>query len=324
MHGTSSTTAIPTAPRWALPLIVPSLADWIMMVYCAVMMLALARVPSGPERDTELRYITLVGSLYAAVVFGFRLLADGRLRGGRTAWPLIVAYRLICLPAILLIYFRLRAVLPMLNGANYDEALFRLDASLFGVEPTLALEPHLGRATVEWFSFFYYSYFFFMAAFALPIAALERNERRAQQFAATFLLVACVGQLLYIAVPGFGPYKHLAAVYQRPLEGGFFYNLVITAVAAGGPLRDIFPSLHTAIPTTLTLFAWRHYRRFALPATFWTVNIIAATIVLRWHWAIDVVAGLALAVTSVVLTPRLVDAWQRVRARFGMAPGAYW
>ena len=50
---------------------------------------------------------------------------------------------------------------------------------------------------------------------------------------------------------------------------------------------------------------------------FFAANIIFSTVFLRWHYAIDVVAGLTLATTASLLAPWLArkhDAW---RARHG-------
>jgi membrane-associated phospholipid phosphatase len=71
-------------------------------------------------------------------------------------------------------------------------------------------------------------------------------------------------------------------------------------VVAAGAQLDIFPSLHTAFPAYFTLhaFAFRHTKPFGW---LWPVlalislNIIMATMFLRWHWFIDVVVGLLLA-----------------------------
>jgi membrane-associated phospholipid phosphatase len=59
--------------------------------------------------------------------------------------------------------------------------------------------------------------------------------------------------------------------------------------------------MHTGGSVWLALFALhqaRRDRRFRVPAaltTFLAANIVAATLVLRWHYVVDVIAGLALA-----------------------------
>src|SRR5262249_36531249 len=163
---------------------------------------------------------------------------------------------------------------------------------------------------VEWFSFFYYSYFFLIASFIFVVIVSVEDDEEQSHFATGILLVVCVGHFVYALVPGFGPYEYLAHSYDAPLRGGIFYQLVLQAVDGAGPLRDIFPSLHTALPTFCALYAWRHYARLAPIVTFFAGNIIAATIILRWHYAADVLAGLLLAVAAFLLAPKLVEVYQ--------------
>jgi hypothetical protein len=288
----------------------PAASDWIFITYLLTVIGALAlAAPSGARA----RHLVVT----SAVLIGF-FTAVLLLRG--FGW----VYRLLALPAMLLVYFRLRDILPLVNSADYDEALYRIDVRVLGFEPTLALERHSAHAVVEWFSFFYYSYFYFLAAWVLGVVFLDRDRRRQAWFAAGFLGVLGVGHFLYTLVPGYGPCVHLAARFAGPLRGGFFHSLMIAAVQAGGPLRDIFPSIHTAAPTFITLFAWKHYRRLAPLATLFAVNIMGATLVLRWHWAVDVAAGLVLAGTMFFAAPHIVEAYQRVRTRAGMRADAYW
>src|SRR5262249_18364645 len=128
------------------------------------------------------------------------------------------------------------------------------------------------------------------------------------------------GQLGYAAVPGYGPIHHLKGVFHADVNGGFFWSCVWRTVQAGGAMKDIFPSLHTAVPLWFALFA-RHqaktdprWRWAAWVTAFFSFNIIISTLLLRWHYAIDVMAGLCLAFTVGFLAPRLAaleDAWRR-------------
>jgi membrane-associated phospholipid phosphatase len=74
-------------------------------------------------------------------------------------------------------------------------------------------------------------------------------------------------------------------------------------------MMDIFPSLHTAYPSFFALHAFGNRDRapfkYVWPLLgFMAVNIIIATMYLRWHYGIDVLFGLMLAFTA-----RRVAAW---------------
>jgi hypothetical protein len=179
-------------------------------------------------------------------------------------------------------------------------------------------------ATTEWFACFYFSYFLLLAAFIAPMLALERRASVAGGFARGMVLVYTVGQFVYTIVPGFGPYQHLS--FANALPHGFWWDLVQRSVGTvdESTRTDIFPSLHTAAPLFLTLFAWQNrrlvpFRYLWLPMAFISSQIILATMFLRWHYLCDVLAGIALAIAGARFAarqPREDDA----RARAGLSP----
>lgn len=231
-----------------------------------------------------------------------------------------VIYRVSIAGVLISTYLTLRDFLQLVRPDAVDEVLVRLDLRLFGVEPALWLERFNRPPIVEWFSFFYFSYFFISAAYMVGVLWVSRLGRRTAEFAIGTLIVFTVGQLGYTAVPGYGPIQHLKAQFHGDIAGGFFWSCVWSTVQAGGAMKDIFPSLHTAVPLWFTLYAAhqaRSDRRWLAPACitgFFSLNIIVSTMLLRWHYGVDVVAGLTLAITARILAPRLSaleESWRR-------------
>jgi membrane-associated phospholipid phosphatase len=119
----------------------------------------------------------------------------------------------------------------------------------------------------------------------------------------------------------------MASSFAHPFPAGLWHDLVVSAVKSGGAQMDIFPSLHTAAPTVVALFSFRNRKelpfRYTWPlVAFCTLNIIIATMFLRWHYLIDVVAGLVLATTAVLLS-RPITRWELAR-RERLGYGALW
>lgn len=232
-------------------------------------------------------------------------------------------YRLVLVGIFLQNYLSLRHILPIVRSDSLDMELLRIDLLLFGVEPALWLERFNTRPIVEWFSFFYFSYFF-ICFFSMVLAVwVDRPGRATAQYAIGTSLVYCVGQLVYMAVPAYGPIVALNDAYQGPVDGGFFWDWVIRVVQSGGAMKDVFPSLHTAAPLWFALHTFqraRSDRRLLWPASvtaFFSANIIISTMLLRWHYAIDVVAGVVLAVGVAWVTPRIAAWEERFRADMG-------
>ena len=62
---------------------------------------------------------------------------------------------------------------------------------------------------------------------------------------------------------------------------------------------DVFPSLHTALTLYITAYLWRDGKRMAaLICAPLTAGTIVATIYLRYHYGVDVLAGFLLAVCA--------------------------
>jgi len=208
-----------------------------------------------------------------------------------------LTYRLGLFVPMVLSYFELRVLLPALQPDLMDHRLFSIDLWLLGTTPSVWMQAWNTKPIVEWLSFFYYTHFFVLIMMFDPSLFL-RKGRRLQELMAGGMLVIASGHLLYTLVPGVGPYATLA--FDQPLHGGFWWTQVEVTVATAGAQLDIFPSLHTAWPAYFTLhaFAHRDYPPFRIlwPILgFVAINIIVATMFLRWHWFIDVALWLLLA-----------------------------
>lgn len=274
--------------------------------------------PTPGSHDVARRILTATALIVGACLIGRGTLLPTVLRSG--------FYRIAMVATVLGSYLMLRWTLPLVAPHSFDAALSHIDVAIFGVEPTLWLEPHMSPAVVEYLAFFYFSYFAINGIYALIALGPGSSTETSAEFAIGTAVVYGIGQLGYALVPGYGPTQFLSAQYAGPLEGGFFWHAVQATVEAGGAMKDIFPSLHTAGPVWYALFAWHRAKRtgalgwklLAGVTTFFAVNIVVSTVALRWHYVIDLAAGLALAGSASWLSKRVVG-WEKVlRARAGL------
>jgi len=321
---TAVATIAPAAPTgtW-LTLFIKNLAaqDWFIALYFTVLMLALS-FGSGPGRPECIRKVLIDFSCFFV---GLIFTRGGILRHGTFANSMV--YRLAVFLSVFLSYFQLRDILPAVSSRAIDAEIFAFDVSTFGVEPSLAWDKYVTPSTTEWFSFFYFGYFFVLSAHILPMMFNAKNMDRLAHFSLGIFMVFGCGHLIYMLVPGFGPYRYLAPQFEHELSGGLFWGLVRATVDAGGAQKDIFPSLHTAVPTFFLLFSIRHRHAFPFkytwpPLLFAVSQIICATMFLRWHYLIDIFAGLTLATTSVLLSEKIV-AWEKQRREKWRIPPTY-
>ncbi|MBN1610619.1 MAG: phosphatase PAP2 family protein [Polyangiaceae bacterium] len=291
--------------------------DWLVLSYLALLNLAVVGAPAGPAKvECVTRMLLLLSAELAAVVV---------VRGGflKHRFTCALLYRLAIFGTVQLSYFFLADLLPLVRPISLDFELHALDLKLFGVEPAMALDRVVSPITTEWFAFFYYGYFFLLALHVIPLLLFARQPRIVSEFSLGLLVVFCVGHILYMVVPGFGPYHAMAEQFAHPFPQGLWLDTVMTTVAEGGAQKDIFPSLHTAAPMFIALFSYRNrhllpFRYTWVPVVFMALNIIIATMFLRWHYVIDVVAGLVLAVVAWLLSVHVTTWEARRRIEHGL------
>lgn len=297
----------------------PALQDLIIVAYQALVAVLLwVRTPPGAP-------VPAIHGIYVciALVLGVAFFTRGVPEAPR--WLRSAVYRVVIVGAIVWGYLMLRDVLPVVRTDSVDESLHAIDRTFLG-EPILWLERLNRRPVIEWLSFFYFSYYLLNLAFCVAVVGVMKPGPAASEYGVGMSLIFVLGHLGYMAVPAFGPVELLASRFHAPIDGGFFWGLVWDSVSSGGALKDVFPSLHTAVPTWLAIFAVRQarvdlrWRWPAIVACFFAANIVVSTMVLRWHYVIDVVAGLALAGSLGFLAPRLATWEAERRARRGNAP----
>ena len=265
--------------------------DVIALALHAYLFLRVSIAPDSPDAIVA-RRLSLALLLITACSL---LLARGEVIRDQRARAL--TYRLGLFMPLVLSYLEMRILLPALQPELMDHRLFAIDRWFLGTTPSIWMEAWNVEPVVEWLSFFYFSYFLVMVLILVPSLLVDRGRRQQELLTGASLVVA-LGHFLYTVVPGAGPVATIA--FDQPLQGGFWWNQVELAVATAGAQLDIFPSLHTAYPTFFALhaFAYRHTQpfRWLWPVlAFVATNIMIATMFLRWHWFIDVAAGLLLA-----------------------------
>jgi membrane-associated phospholipid phosphatase len=198
---------------------------------------------------------------------------------------------------IAIIFDSLAHVVAYVHTWRADDLLMQLDRIILGVDPTLFLEGYLSPFAVELLSYLYVLYF------ALPLLLvwlLWRQRRPAQitDWACLITIALYSNYLLYIAFPAAGPRFHIE--HTHALEGAFLANsLMDTLNALESNKYDVFPSAHVNA-ALVTLYGFlRFYRKLTIPVAIVVLGIILSTVYLRYHYVVDVFAGMALAAVAI-------------------------
>jgi len=190
-----------------------------------------------------------------------------------------------------------------------DQALMAIDQRLFGFQASLVLQRIISPRMTAYMTF---AYFFHIIN--IPLVAcfiyVWRPRARFREMMSGLMVVSFLGLLGYLLVPAIGPMYMLRNQYTVPLSHSIWmFNRDVDFMDFARIRRDVFPSLHVAISFVVWLYAYRNSKKLFWILSPLILSLWLSTLYLRYHYLIDVVAGLILAPLSYLLGNWLYHHW---------------
>ncbi len=165
------------------------------------------------------------------------------------------------------------------------------------------------------------SYFFLPLIHAVELH-LRRDDEKFRQFAEIIVFSFFASYVLYFLLPAIGPrftlhdFNSLSSDLPGLWLTEFFRGIVnggegIPAGIANPALwvnRDCMPSGHTWMTLVNIILAFRFKSKWRWFFLIVGSSLIFATVYLRYHYVIDVLAGAAFALLSIKFEPKLSEA----------------
>lgn len=214
-------------------------------------------------------------------------------------------------------FYRETGALNLMFMPEYADPIFiRLDQLVFGAQPSVAFMDRLPFIYVS--EIFYASYFsYYLMIAGVGVALLMRNRQHFFHYVSVTSFVFYVCYVIYIFLPVMGP-----RAFSREIEGyrlpedvqSLVGDVGYPAAVQAGPFFRImafiyhnfeapgaaFPSSHVAIAWCTVFFSFRYFRSIRWFHAVVAVLLSLATVYCRYHYAVDVLAGL---LTTAVLVP---------------------
>ena len=189
------------------------------------------------------------------------------------------------------------------KGRSIDSVLRNIDLLMLGRDP--ALLPDIPSMIIEYLAF---SYAFFIPYIHLSLFLnfVGRSAAKREQFLCGFCLLYLLSFFGYLFFPARGPGAFADQYGYQPLHGGYFLQLVQDAVKKTGGYLGAFPSLHMGASFYFVLADRERDRLRSLLFIPLLLSIIVSTIVLRYHYVIDLPAGVICALFALSLSKQLV------------------
>jgi membrane-associated phospholipid phosphatase len=199
---------------------------------------------------------------------------------------------------------------PIHGGQDFDQLLIALDRFLFRVNPTEWLarfaNPYLTEVLQIAYSLFYVLFL------AVGIELYRRQDLSQFRFARfTMVYGFLLSYIGYFFLPAVGPRftLHDFSKIDIELPGLVFTNSLrwfvniwesihsgaSNAVALASAQRDVFPSGHTMMALVAIALSYRYRLKIRGYVLVLGLLLIIATVYLRYHYLVDIVAGALLA-----------------------------
>ena len=276
----------------------------------------------------DLIFITHVrgslGILQANILTGFAIIAFcvwHDQTGSRIALLIRSFY---ILPVGYMMYSQVSNYIPLVNPTNFDTLLASWDMTLFGVNPTVWIYQFAHPVLTEYFQFWYN---LFQIMVCIPAFSLYRQNRMPEfrVYAMTILFGFYLSYLCYFAMPAIGPRFEVHDFYaiDSELPGLFLTEPFRAIINAGNNIqpdmvdpydvvnRDCMPSGHTMMSVLAILMAWRMRTKWRRLITVGGISVVISTVYLRYHYVVDLMAGIALAFAVFFLHKKLAEWWRR-------------
>lgn len=226
--------------------------------------------------------------------------------------------KLYIVPLIFIIYTQVQYYIRIINPHFYDEILAQWDYAIFGVNPTEFLHQFSFPLLTEWLQISYLMYIFMPLMQGIELHYKKRDDRF-KEFAAILLFGYYISYLLYFIMPAIGPRFLIHDYYSinKELPGLFFTDYIRyfidshatifpdTAITAETINRDCMPSGHTLITLLNMTMAFRYKSYFRWFFLIVGTSLIFSTVYLRYHYVVDVFAGIICYLSVLFLEPKV-------------------
>jgi hypothetical protein len=200
---------------------------------------------------------------------------------------------------VLWYFLAVAAFVPALGVATRDGSLLAIDERLFGVTPAVWMQSASSTSMTELMSGCYLSFIVYLHV-TIVHAALMATEY-ARRYSNWVFSIYAIGLPWYLLVPATGPGLAFPELFDTPLSGWLLTAVNRAVVDRGSSVYSVFPSLHVLITCALLAFDRLHCRRRFNFMLLPTLGLIVSTMYLRYHYAIDLLAGAAIFLLASVL-----------------------
>jgi membrane-associated phospholipid phosphatase len=231
-------------------------------------------------------------------------------------------------PLVLFTYKQLYFIIaPLHQGRDYDRLLISMDHWLFRTNPTEWLARFSNPFLTEILQISYSLFYVFFVAVGLELY-LKKDLSEFRYFKFTIVYGFFLSYLAYFLFPAVGPRFTLYDFSKIDIEmPGLFLTQALrwfvnffesihpgmsNSIAIASAQRDVFPSGHTMMTLMMIALSWRYKLKVGPCILVAGILLIIATVYLRYHYLVDLLAGALLALLCMATSRKLFEIFRRL------------
>jgi hypothetical protein len=229
---------------------------------------------------------------------------------------------------LLLVFVYNDVIASTRNVGLYDSSFSRIDSFLLGGGTVSNFVKHAGIVCPPWIfraaEVIYYRMFDQIGG-TIIILAVCVSATQALRFVGTLLTAYYLALLVFFLWPSMGPFYTCADHFGHFPTWLATYEIQRTVISNARILTSAqrhlihintdyyiaFPSLHMALPI-IVLWFLRRWKRIVYCLIGFDLILIPAILLLEWHYVIDLIGGVAVALAAIFLNCRVVCNVERI------------
>lgn len=208
---------------------------------------------------------------------------------------------------MIVLHFNLKMNAGLIHKSYFDVWLVGSDR-MFGwyISGVTIFRDWLNSVLGSWLNGVYLFGYLLMFVVAFVAFHLAKGKREVSALLEATILTSMIGSLGYVLMPAVGPLINNLDMHREN------YQLWQNVMATGAAPRGYFfmalaamPSLHVAHAVTFTYISKKYFAKllwFMIPMTVW---IFIDAVYLRWHYVLDLIVGVFVAILAIIISERL-------------------
>lgn len=206
--------------------------------------------------------------------------------------------------ASLTLLYKETALLNTLFHPTIDPLLMDWDAYFFEFQPAIEFSKAFQHPVFSELMFFGYFSYYIMPLVILALLFRNHSEKL-EAFGFVLITSFLIYYLIFILVPAVGPQFYFEYP-ENTIEAQGIFGYIIKLIQENGEVpTGAFPSSHVGIALIMLIWLGKHlkkYLKYFIPFVF---LLILATVYIKAHFAVDIIAGILSAPIVYFISTRL-------------------